>query len=105
MIQIKRKTAPDAATSKGGKSNNTNESIPGNIDRVKWELEHLHQQPGDICPRCGDRPIVTHVASLYADVYICQACIDDERYDHAMGLPHLLLEDWDYIRRMGHEFC
>lgn len=94
----KKKTAPDAGTSKGGNGDNFRSIIPRYADPVKWELEHMHQKPGDLCPRCGDGVITMHTMSRYADVYICQHCKDDEQHELDVGQPHLLPEDWDYIK-------
>ena len=95
----KKKTAPDAGTSKGGNGDNFRSIIPRYADPVKWELEHMHQKPGDLCPRCEEYKLTEkeHI-SLYADVRVCEACVDDEHFDAATGQPHLLPEDWDYIK-------
>lgn len=102
MNPNKRKAAPDGGTSKGGNGDKSIFIIGHGIDGVKVILRQLgmRQQLGDVCPRCGSSGVVTHVTSRYADVYICQACLDDEQHELDVGQPHLLLEDWDYIKEV-----
>ena len=98
-MRNQKKTAPDAGTSKGGKGDISTLNIPSESEIVKRlsALKHT-QSRGGICPRCGSSGVTTHVTSRWADVYICQACLDDEQHEVDTGCPHMLLADWDYVR-------
>lgn len=59
---------------------------------AKKQVDGLH-----ICPRCGRLTVkarlTTNALSRHADVYICDACGNDEAVREMKGDP-LLLKDW-----------
>ena len=59
---------------------------------AKKQVDGLH-----ICPRCGrltvKERLTTNALSRHADVYICDACGNDEAVREMKGDP-LLLKDW-----------
>ena len=99
MMTDKRKTARDAATYTSGRENTPVPRIEDYSGHVKGIVAGLRQTDGARCPRCGQYPIVTHVASAKAKVYVCDQCIAEEHDDKKLGRPGLLLTEWDYIRR------
>ncbi len=63
---------------------------------AKKQVDGLH-----ICPRCGRLTVkarlTTNALSRHADVYICDACGNDEAVREMKGDP-LLLKDWAIAR-------
>ena len=112
MNADKRKAAPDAATSQGGKSNNPNHSISKSDEIVKalqalGQAQRCGTAPDHLCPRCGYRLLDWHMLhnpvsdfAGGAQVHICHHCAQDERERYRAGEPPMPLEQWDYVRRV-----
>ena len=103
----KKKTAPDAGTSKGGKGDISTLNIPSESEIVKRLNQFGKRQRSGLimirlCPRCGVKTLNVEMSrnpiSHYANVHICRKCYADEIDLHHADLPPKPLKTWDYVK-------